>query len=703
MRIKYNYIIGMLLMWMPFVSSCRDEEVIVTSTGTKVTAPADSDPIKGFFLLNEGNMGSNKCTLDHFDYSTGIYTRNIFAERNPGVVKELGDVGNDLQIYGNRLYAVVNCSHFVEVMNVKTAQHIGQISIPNCRYITFKGRYAYVSSYAGPVQVDPNARLGYVAKVDTVTLQVVAECTVGYQPEELAIVGDKLYVANSGGYRVPDYDRTVSVIDLNTFTEIKKIDVAVNLHRLEADAQGNLWVSSRGDYYTVPSRTYLIDTATDKVIEELDLSNSDMTRCGDRLYVYSQEWNYTAGKNEVSYAVIDIPGRQIVTRNFIKDGTEREIAKPYGMAVNPVTGELFVTDAKDYVTPGVLYCFDAQGYLKWSVTTGDAPAHIAFSEQYLWPIGENPDDGGTDPEEVPAYITRVLDYRPAPGQFVNEMPKYEEGDTQADMNVKVLEAIGHNKRGMISLGGFGGYVVVGFDHTIPNVKGLRDFRVLGNPIIDAFTDGSPEGNSCEPGIIQVAYDANKNGQPDADEWYEIAGSAHRDATAELWYQLALDAGNDVRTVRDYRITYHRPATEQGKPTEEYIYWEDNQGGSGYRRKNTSHLQPYYPAWVTDNEMTFSGTRLPQNGVDTSGNGSYFKCYKFAYGYADNELSSKDDSAIDISWAVDAEGKPVDLPGADFIKVYSGVNQENGWIGENSTEISSVEDLHKLGVKIDTRP
>lgn len=121
--------------------SCRKEEQIVPSTSTTVTG-GESGEICGFFLLNEGNMGSNKSTLDYFDYQTGIYTKNIYAERNPGVVKELGDVGNDIQIYGNKLYAVVNCSHFVEVMDVRTARHITQISIPNCRYLVFKGRYA---------------------------------------------------------------------------------------------------------------------------------------------------------------------------------------------------------------------------------------------------------------------------------------------------------------------------------------------------------------------------------------------------------------------------------------------------------------------------------------------------------------------------------------------------------------------------------
>lgn len=367
--------------------SCRKEEAIVPSTRTEVTSPGETGEIAGFFLLNEGNMGSNKATLDYFDYETGVYTRNIYAERNPGVVKELGDVGNDIQIHGDKLYAVINCSHFVEVMDARTARHITQISIPNCRYIAFKDRHAYVSSYAGPVQIDPTARLGYIAKVDTVTMQVVGECTVGYQPEEMVIVGNKLYVANSGGYRVPNYDRTVSVVDLDTFTEIKKIDVAINLHRMELDDNGMIWVSSRGDYYGNHSATYVIDSRTDEVVERLELlPNGNMTLCDGRLYVYSTEWSYQTQSNTVTYAIADVDTRKVLTRNFITDGTDAQIRVPFGLAVNPVTHEIFVTDAKDYVTPGTLYCFNPDGTKKWSVETGDAPAHIVFTKRKLQPL-----------------------------------------------------------------------------------------------------------------------------------------------------------------------------------------------------------------------------------------------------------------------------------------------------------------------------
>lgn len=122
------------------LTSCRGDE--------PVPAPREITVSSGFYLLNEGNKGNNMATLDYFDYTNNTYYLNIYAERNPTVVKELGDVGNDLQIYGNRLYAVINCSNFIEVTDLKTTKHIGMIQIPSCRYIVFHKNKAYVSSYA---------------------------------------------------------------------------------------------------------------------------------------------------------------------------------------------------------------------------------------------------------------------------------------------------------------------------------------------------------------------------------------------------------------------------------------------------------------------------------------------------------------------------------------------------------------------------
>ena len=290
------------------------------------------------------------------------------------------------------------------------------------------------------------------------------------------------------------------------------------------------------------------------------------------------------------------------------------------------------------------------------------------------------------PKDASPYITKVLEYRPAPGQFVNTMPQYKEGDTQATMNEKALNAIGNNTKGMITLGGYGGYVTVGFDHTIRNAKDANDFLVLGNA----------SENSSEPGIIQVAYDVNQNGQPDEEEWFEIAGSAHQAPKHELWYEQAKQAGNIVETYLDYSITYKKPAKEPTTDEEKatYIYWEDNQGKKGYKVMNTYHSQPYYPQWIKEGQLTFTGTCLPQNGINQgTDKNPYFVLPSFTYGYADNYPDDAAKAAIDIDWAVDKNGKPANLPGVDFIKIYTGVNQENGWLGENSTEVRGVTDLN----------
>lgn len=240
-------------------SSCRHGEVVIPTEEEAVGERLPDSPVAGFYLLNEGNMGSNKCSLDYYDYSSGMYLRNIYAERNPNMVKELGDVGNDLQLYAGRLWAVVNCSHKVEVCDAATAIRIGQVDIPNCRYIAFNGDKAYVSSYVGPVQINPQAPRGMVYEIDIPTLQITRRVTVGYQPEEIVIESGRLYVANSGGYRAPDYDNTISVVDLETFRQIRQIPVAINLHRLRLDSYGRLWATSRGNRSTVPSRLFTLE------------------------------------------------------------------------------------------------------------------------------------------------------------------------------------------------------------------------------------------------------------------------------------------------------------------------------------------------------------------------------------------------------------------------------------------------------------
>ena len=257
-------------------------------------------------------------------------------------------------------------------------------------------------------------------------------------------------------------------------------------------------------------------------------------------------------------------------------------------------------------------------------------------------------------------ITCVFEYLPAPGQFINTLPEATANDTPETMRQKAEAAL--TKGSMISLGGFGGYLVFGFDHTIVNKDG-KDFVVHGN----AFNGFG------EPGVIMVSYDTNKNGLPD-DEWFEIAGSEYHKPT----------------TVRNYEITYYKPASEPINPNEpEYIRWTDNQGQSGYISKNSFHTQTYYPLWKGDS-YTFKGTFIEANLYEQSGN---WLNPPYDWGYADNFPNTDARTQIDIDWAVDNNGNQIQLKGIDFVKVYTANRAEAGWTGELSTEISGFTDLN----------
>ena len=188
------------------------------------------------------------------------------------------------------------------------------------------------------------------------------------------------------------------------------------------------------------------------------------------------------------------------------------------------------------------------------------------------------------------YISEVYDFMPAPGQFTNTIPEYENGDTQASMNAKCKEYLAGQARGsMVCLGAYGGYIVFGFDHAVANKPGEYDLKIYGN----AFAaSGRDDGGSAEPGIVMVSYDANGNGIPD-DAWYELAGSDYSKST----------------TFHNYEITYYKPAGSE--PDSTYIRWTSNDPADpmGYVERNQFHRQDYWPGWAEGNTLTFRGTRL----------------------------------------------------------------------------------------------
>jgi len=273
------------------------------------------------------------------------------------------------------------------------------------------------------------------------------------------------------------------------------------------------------------------------------------------------------------------------------------------------------------------------------------------------------------------FIDSIYSYLPAPGQYTN---------TEQIGRPAAAESVVGEPDGLVSLGAYGGYIVVGFKNSIENDP--------DNPYgIDFTIFGNPASTWSEPGIIQVMRDDNGNGKPD-DTWYEIAGSDHFFST----------------TKQNYQITYTSP----GDGVIDDVSWNDNQEQSGVIQANSYHQQAYYPmsAYFPDvntSELTFSGTLLAGN-IDES-ESTQVKSLPRAFGYADNirvistdenlpdnpyteEIEGSGGDAIDISWARDADGNYVDLDKIDFIRIYTGMNASAGWLGEISTEIAGIRDV-----------
>ena len=279
--------------------------------------------------------------------------------------------------------------------------------------------------------------------------------------------------------------------------------------------------------------------------------------------------------------------------------------------------------------------------------------------------------------------SKVYEYTPAPGQFINETKTGGFDGTQttpeaaivyAEARMSETDSSGNPNPIWVSLGGFGGYIVVGFDHSIDN-SGDYDLGILGNSF----------SGSSEPGVVWVMQDENGNGLPD-DTWYELAGS---------------ETGK-AETIQNYAVTYYRP-TGAGMP----VQWSDNLGNSGQvdYLKQFHRQEYYYPLWIDADSYTLTGTCLEARNYDASGNGSYWVNAEYDWGYVDNyspvdRLTDKDNvegeinvNHFKISNAIDVDGEPIVLEFIDFVKVQCALNAKSGWLGELSTEVCGFFDYN----------
>ncbi|MEO8885415.1 MAG: DUF5074 domain-containing protein [Mucilaginibacter sp.] len=329
--------------------SCHKVDKIVAPT-----TPPQLNNFAGIYVLNQGNSGANNSVLSYFDFSTWNswnlmnHKFTIFSLTNN---INLGDTGNDAEIYGSKMFVTVTNSNIIDVMEAKTAKLIKQININQPRSIVFVGSNAFVTSYQGTVSI-----------IDTAALTINKIITVGSYPEQMVVSNNKLYVANSGINNPPVYNNTVSVIDLAGLTVIKTITVSnVNPFSMAADTYGHVYVGCLGDNKKMLPSTVEIDNTTDAVVLLPDLNlayGSPLVVSGDLLY-------YTGTDFQVSG--FDCKHQTITKPEIFAQNTFGS-----AIAVNNDTGEVFVASALNKL----IYTFDNNRQIIYQINTGINPVKV---------------------------------------------------------------------------------------------------------------------------------------------------------------------------------------------------------------------------------------------------------------------------------------------------------------------------------------
>lgn len=356
-------ILFVISLFLIILSSCVDPPIEPQNSDINIDTTLTSI---GIYVINEGLFNMNNSTLTWYGFDSKTAVTDFFEIKNG---RRLGDTGNDIAIYGSKMYIVVNVSSQLEVVDAYTGISIARIPFfegnkpRQPRYIAFHESKAYVCSFDGTV-----------AMIDTASLQIQQIINVGKNPDGIAVANNKLYVSNSGGLDYPNYDNTVSVIDLNTFTEIKRIEVGINPYTISADNYGDIYVVSRGNYNDIKMKLQIIDSKTDELKYTFpDLEVLNLMIQGDTAFVYYYDYMSGGGSNIM---LLDVKSESVLDYNFIKDGTVIETV--YGIVADKVSGDVFISDARGFVNTGIIYCFNRMGNKKYSFSAGLNPGKMVI-------------------------------------------------------------------------------------------------------------------------------------------------------------------------------------------------------------------------------------------------------------------------------------------------------------------------------------
>ncbi|MDE6704071.1 MAG: glutaminyl-peptide cyclotransferase [Muribaculaceae bacterium] len=316
-------------------------------------------PENGLFIVNEGCFQYGNASLSFYNPSDNTIENEIFLRANG---MKLGDVAQSMTIYGDKGWVVVNNSHVIFAIDLKTFREKGRIeNLTSPRYIHFvNDKKAYVSQlWDNKIYIVDPSRYEVTGYIEVPGMSAQTGST-----ERMVQIGQYVYCT------CWSYQNTIIKIDTETDRVVDALEVGIQPRSLIIDRNGRLWTITDGGYegspfgYEIPALV-CVDPDDFSVVRRMKFKSGDSPReliisgDGSRLYWINESvWR------------MDVSSEYLPARPFI----EERATKYYSLTVAPGGGDIYVGDAIDYQQPGIIYRYSSSGNLLDQFYVGVTPA-----------------------------------------------------------------------------------------------------------------------------------------------------------------------------------------------------------------------------------------------------------------------------------------------------------------------------------------
>ena len=346
-----------------FLALSCSKEPIRENPGDTNPDPPSATFDDGIFVVNEGNYNWGNATITYIDNTTNTIEQDLFERVNQ---HGLGDVAQSMKVYKNMGFIVVNNSNRLEVVNIKDFKSIKSIEgFSSPRYIEIvDSTKAYVTNLRNDITV-----------VNLRTLTISNTIKTNSWTEGIIKYGKYIYVTCVGNFNEPNSNRHAQVLIIDTDKDriIDSIQTGKEPLAIVVDRKNSMWVLCTGGYDSYEPASILRINPDLRIVEKVfnfqGISGVPSKLCinptRDTIYYLK------GGVYQMPVSSLSLPAQAFVTG----DGHLF-----YGLDIHPKTGNIFVSDAVDYVQNGKAYQYSPKdGQLIHEYSTGRIPGSFCFS------------------------------------------------------------------------------------------------------------------------------------------------------------------------------------------------------------------------------------------------------------------------------------------------------------------------------------